>query len=128
MKQRNTLSKIFHQAATAVVAGALMMGVGYGIYADNVHQDLQVTVQGTHESLLHKGEGFGFTKTVYETDKGEFANTLSMWNGKFSRSGIDETMQVGKTYNITVQGIGFPLLGKYPNILSATPVPPKPTR
>ena len=128
MKQRNTLSKIFHQAATAFVAGAIVLGAGYGLYADNVKEDLQVTVQGTHQSLLHEDEGFGFTKTVYETDKGEFANTLSPWNGKFSRGGIDDQIQVGKTYNITVQGIGFPLLGKYPNILSATPVPPKPTR
>ena len=123
MKNRHSLSPLFN----AFAAGAFVVAAGFGIYANTVETDLQVTVQGTHQSLLHKGEGFGFTKTVYETDKGEFANTLSMWNGKFSRGEMEDQIKVGQTYNITVQGISMPFIGKYPNIISATPVP-KPTR
>ncbi|MDE1151545.1 MAG: hypothetical protein PW788_03325 [Micavibrio sp.] len=121
MKPKNYLSKIF----TPVAAVTLVAAAAFGVYKVNSTEDLQVTVQGTHESLLHKGEGFGFTKTVYETDKGEFANTLSPWNGKFSRDDIENTIQVGKTYDVTVQGLSVPMLGYYPNILSAKPVTPK---
>jgi len=121
MRPKNYLSKIFTPVACLTLAAA----AAFGVYKVNSTEEMQVTVQGTHQSLLHKGEGYGFTKTVYETDKGEFANTLSPWNGKFSRDGIENTIQVGKTYDVTVQGISVPMLGYYPNILSAKPVAPK---
>ena len=85
-----------------------------------------MTVSGEHSALLHKGEGFGLTKTVYETDKGELSNTISPWRGKFNRSGVADQVQVGKTYDVKVQGYSISWLGVYPNILSATPVPNAP--
>ena len=124
--KRGFLRRMFDAAAVPFLAVGIIAGVGTVVYQENVTTDMRVTVSGEHSALLHKGEGFGLTKTVYETDKGELSNTISPWRGKFNRAGIADQVQVGKTYDVQVQGFSIPALGIYPNILSANPVPPAP--
>ncbi|MBI1216821.1 MAG: hypothetical protein GC185_13540 [Alphaproteobacteria bacterium] len=108
----------FPLAALGIVAG------GTAGYELGTRQHMRVTVEDTTWSLLQKGEGFGFTKTVYKTDKGELTNTLSYINGKFSRAAIKDEIKVGKTYDVTTVGFSVPFFGVYPNIIKATPVNP----
>lgn len=75
---------------------------------------------------MRKGDGFGITKTTYQTEQGEFQNTWSPLNGKFSSSAIEGQLKVGETYDITVVGLNVPTLGWYQNIISAKPAVPKP--
>jgi hypothetical protein len=124
--RKGFLARMFDKAAIPLLAAGILVGGGTLVYEKNVTTDMRVTVTGEHHALLHKGEGFGFTKTVYETDKGDLTNTINPWKGKFTRGGIDEQVQVGKTYDVKVQGFSFPLFGVYPNILTAKQVPPGP--
>lgn len=130
MKHKSSsFRKAFKEAATATAVAGMLFGIPLGIAA-GVHygtqEQMRVTIHDTHSSLLQKGEGFGFTKTVYETDKGELTNTWSAFAGKFSRAGMDEYLKTGKTYDVTVTGISVPFLGWYPNIIKAAEVPPPP--
>lgn len=124
--KRGFLRRMFEGAAVPLLAVGILAGGGAVVYEQNVQTDMRVTVTGEHRALLHKGEGFGFTKTVYETDKGELTNTLNPLAGKFTRGGIENQVQVGKTYDVTVQGFSFPWVGVYPNILAAKQVPNAP--
>lgn len=121
MRLRDVFKKV---ALPAVMIGAV---VGANIGINHVtEQQLDVTIQGTGTAILHKGEGFGFTKKTYETDKGTFSNTISVFHSKFTsqKNEIDQKLEVGKTYTITTSGISVPLVGKHPNIIKATPKAP----
>lgn len=109
----------------AVLTVAMMTAAG-GVVWENSYgtqEHMQITITGEHQAWLRKGEGFGLHKTVYETDKGEFSNTTNMLVGKFSRAAIANELKVGQTYDVTVNGFSMPFLGKYKNIIAATPVP-----
>lgn len=110
-------------ALTGVMAGVLLAPLG--IHHATKH-DMRITINDTHKSLLHKGEGFGFTKTVYETDKGDLTNTWSIYAGKMSRDPMGDYLKIGDTYDVTVTGMNIPFLGIYPNIIDATRVPTPP--
>jgi hypothetical protein len=120
------LKRMFRRAAAPLLMAGIITGAGVGAYKEYVPTDMRVTVTGEHWAFLHKGEGFGITKTVYETDKGELTNTINPWMGKFTRGGIEKQVQVGKTYDVRVQGFSFPWFGVYPNIVSAKQAPDAP--
>ena len=123
--EKGFVRRAFKKAATGLLALGLLGGIGGAIYKDVHVQEMQVTITGAHKALLNEDEGFGFTKTVYETDKGDFSNTLNPLRGKFLRSTIGDKLEVGKTYTIRENGLNLPLFNEYRNILSATPVPGK---
>jgi hypothetical protein len=118
----------FQRALRPLVAGVLIAGAGGITYAHYAVRNMRVTVEDTTWNLLRSGEGLGLTKTVYITDKGKLTNTINPIMGKFTRGGVAEQIEVGKTYDMKVQGlITLPLCSIYPNILSATPVTNPPT-
>jgi hypothetical protein len=120
------LKRMFQRAAAPLLLAGVVAGVGTIAYQDIVPTSERVTVTGTSWALLNDDEGVGFTKTIYKTDKGDLTNVINPWMGKFTRGGIADKIEVGKTYDVSVQGISFPLFGYYPNILSAKQVPPAP--
>lgn len=119
------LREVFRKVALPAAMVGVVVGANVGI-DKATEQQLDVTIQNTGSSLMHRGEGFGFTKKTYETDKGTFTNTISVFQGKFSsdRAKLDRELEVGKTYTVTTVGVSIPLVGKYPNIIKATPKPP----
>lgn len=118
-KLRNSFNLV---AASALAFGALI-GAHVGVNKAT-EQTFDVTINGTDTALMHKGEGFGFTKTVYETDKGTLKNTFSLVSGKFNSKEIEQQLETGKSYTVTVQGMRIDALGVYPNIVKATPKTP----
>ncbi len=125
-QKKGFLQRMFQQAAAPLLLAGVLVGGGTLAYQDLVPHTERVTVTGTSWALLNDDEGVGFTKTVYKTDKGQLTNVINPWMGKFTRGGIADKIEVGKTYDVKVQGISFPLFGYYPNILSAKPVAPAP--
>lgn len=117
------LRDIFKAAAIPLLAATVVLG-GHVTYNVVTRQEMQVTVSQVESRLMRKNEGFGFTKTVYQTEQGPLKNTLSPLNSKFSRGPIEEIIKEGETYNVTTVGISIPSLGVYPNIIKATPVKP----
>lgn len=57
-------------------------------------------------------------KFLIMTDKGVFENTDSLINFKFNSSDVFNELQVGGTYNLTVNGWRVPFMSWYPNIVS----------
>lgn len=126
--RKSAFRKAFEKVAVVTaLAGVLVvpLGIGAGVHYGTRH-DMRVTIENTHKSLLHKGEGFGLTKTVYETDKGDLTNTWSIYAGKMSRDPMGDYLKVGGTYDVTVAGMNIPFLSIYPNIISANHVTPPP--
>lgn len=120
------LRDVFKKVAVPAIAVTVAL-TGNVVYNAATRQELQgVTVNQTDSSFMRKGEGFGFTKTVYKTDQGDFKNTWSPVQGKFSSSEIESQLKVGGTYDLTVTGVRIAALGMYPNIISAKPSAPKP--
>jgi hypothetical protein len=125
-KEKGSLRRLFDRAAAPLLLAGVLLGGGAVAYQDMVPHHMQVTVTGTSWALLNDDEGVGLTKTIYKTDKGDLTNVINPWMGKFTRGGIADKIEVGKTYDVKVQGISAPWFGYYPNILSAKPVPPAP--
>lgn len=125
MSSNLRLRDVFKKVALPAVLIGATIGVNVGIDQATMQQ-VDVTVQKVDSALMRKGEGFGFTKTIYETDQGTFKNTLSVLNSKFggSRDAIERQLEVGKDYTLTTTGPNIPSLGIYPNILKVTPKAP----
>ncbi|HEX2753415.1 MAG TPA: hypothetical protein VHP34_10020 [Alphaproteobacteria bacterium] len=117
------LRDIFKAAAIPLLAASVIIG-GNVTYNVVTRQEMQVTVSQVESRLMRKNEGFGFTKSVYQTEQGPLTNTLSPLNSKFSRGPIEEQIKEGGTYNVTTVGVSIPALRIYPNIISATQVKP----
>ena len=126
MKSGTRLREAFKKVAVPVLSVAVALGASYGINAGTKQELEGVKISQTESRYMRKGDGFGFTKTTYQTAQGEFQNTWSPLNGKFSSSEIEAKIKVGETYDITVVGLNVPTLGWYPNIISAKPAAPKP--
>jgi phosphoribosyl-dephospho-CoA transferase len=124
MIDKKRLRDIFKAVAVPVLTAAVVIG-GPVTYNTVTRQDMQVTITNTESRLMNKNEGFGFTKTVYQTEKGELTNVLSPLNLKFNRSAIRDTLKKGETYDVTTVGISIPALRIYPNIIKASPVKPQ---
>jgi hypothetical protein len=76
MIDKKRLRDIFKAVAVPVLTAAVVIG-GPVTYKTVTRQDMQVTITNTESRLMNKNEGFGFTKTVYQTEKGELTNVLS---------------------------------------------------
>lgn len=126
MKPDTRLRDIFKMAAIPLLSVSVALGAGYGVNAVTRQEIDGVKISQMESRFMRKGDGFGFTKTTYKTEQGEFQNTWSPLNGKFSTSAIEGQLKVGETYDITVVGMNVPSLGWYPNIIAAKPAAPKP--
>ncbi len=126
MKPGTRLRDVFKMAAIPLLSVTVALGASYGINAATKQEIDGVKISQTESRFMRKGDGFGFTKTTYKTEQGEFQNTGSPLNGKFGTSAMEGQLKVGETYDITVVGMNVPALGWYPNIIAAKPVAPKP--
>lgn len=122
--EKGNMRRLFNKVATGLLALGLFAGIGAPVYKEIHQQEIRVTVTGEHHRLLNENEGFGFRKTIYETDKGSLSNTLNPLAGKFSRGGIEKQIEIGKTYDVKVTGFNLPFFNIYRNIISAAPVQP----
>jgi hypothetical protein len=107
---------LFELKALGILALAALTIKGITSYATRDDYE-HVTVK----NLYVKNSSSGSGTYMVGTDKGVFKNGDDWAQFKFNSSDVQNSLQIGKKYNIKTNGIRIPFFSRYENILEATP-------
>lgn len=104
-------------------AVALFLTAGTGIYRCSTYKETDnVTIKDMTINPGKNSSGF-----LVMTDKGVFANKDDWFHGKFDAADMQNSLEIGKTYNMQHAGKRIPLFSAFPNIIVANEVEKKDT-
>lgn len=102
----------------SVIAGSLILGAAcaaHSSYAYGTKRDRTITIDDRYQLM----PSFGSMQMIKEKEGSHYAVPSSFWFWQFKSPELWRSLENGKTYAVTTYGWRIPVLGMFPNIVSA---------
>lgn len=107
-----------------IFALIFVVSIVYSIIERNSAEDLVVKVTDKERIVETNSDGKTKSKYLIFTDHETFENTDTILFGKFNSSDLYGSIEIGKTYEMTVVGWRVPFLSMYRNVIKVQLINP----